>query len=165
MERQTAKGVEFPGVFMVGMKEHTCPSQKGDRLKAMEEERRLAFVAVTRAQKRLYLSEAEGFTNHAGGRYPSRFIFDIDRPLLNYEVELPPQLVAKTRIYIQESDSKLAKKEELADLSIGDTVEHKILGRGTILAIDQTAATYTVKFEKVASPRKMSFKAPLKKTN
>lgn len=165
MTIHTAKGLEFPVVFIVGINENMFPSQKVDSLKAMEEERRLAFVAVTRAQKRLYLSEAEGFTNHAGGRYPSRFIFDIDRPLLNYEVELPPQLVAKTRIYIQESDTKLAKKEELADLTIGDTVEHKILGRGTVLAIDQTAATYTVKFEKVATPRKMSFKAPLKKTN
>jgi len=76
----------------------------------MEEERRLAFVAVTRAQKELYLTEAEGFSQHAGGRYPSRFIFDIDKPLLNYEVELPPQLVAKTKLYIQESDSILAKK-------------------------------------------------------
>ncbi len=163
MTIHTAKGLEFPVVFIVGMNENMFPSQKVDSLKAMEEERRLAFVAVTRAQKRLYLSEAEGFTNRAGGRYPSRFIFDIDKPLLNYEVELPPQLLTKTRLYIQESDSILAKKSELANLAVGDTVEHKILGRGTILAIDQTAATYTVKFEKVATPRKMSFKAPIKK--
>ncbi len=165
MTIHTAKGLEFPVVFIVGMNENMFPSQKVDSLKAMEEERRLAFVAVTRAQKQLYLSEAEGFTNRAGGRYPSRFIFDIDKSLLNYEVELPPQLLTKTRLYIQESDSILAKKSELADLAVGDTVEHKILGLGTILAIDQTAATYTVKFEKTATPRKMSFRAPLKKTN
>ena len=76
-------------------------------------------------------------------------------------MELPPQLLTKTKLYIQESDSILAKKSELADLKEGDTVEHKILGRGTILKIDRTAATYTVKFENVATPRKMSFKAPL----
>ena len=163
MTIHTAKGLEFPVVFIVGMNENMFPSQKVDSLKAMEEERRLAFVAVTRAQKRLYLSEAEGFTNHAGGRYPSRFIFDIAKELLHYEVELPPQLLTKTKLYIQESDSILAKKSELADLKEGDTVEHKILGRGTILKIDRTAATYTVKFEKVATPRKMSFKAPLTK--
>jgi DNA helicase-2/ATP-dependent DNA helicase PcrA len=163
MTIHTAKGLEFPVVFIVGMNENMFPSQKVDSLKAMEEERRLAFVAVTRAQKRLYLSEAEGFTNHAGGRYPSRFIFDIDKELLHYEVELPPQLLTKTKLYIEESDSILAKKSELADLKEGDTVEHKILGRGTILKIDRTAATYTVKFEKVATPRKMSFKAPLTK--
>ncbi|WP_022932653.1 ATP-dependent helicase [Treponema bryantii] len=163
MTIHTAKGLEFPIVFIAGMNENMFPSKKVDSLKAMEEERRLAFVAVTRAQKELYLTEAEGFSQHAGGRYPSRFIFDIDRPLLNYEVELPPQLVAKTKLYIQESDSILAKKAELADLAVGDTVEHKILGRGTIIEIDQTAATYTVQFEKVATPRKMSFKAPLTK--
>ena len=163
MTIHTAKGLEFPVVFIVGLNENMFPSQKVDSLKAMEEERRLAFVAVTRAQKRLYLSEAEGFTNHAGGRYPSRFIFDIEKSLLNYEVELPPQLVTKTRLYIQEQDSVLAKKSAMAELAVGDTVEHKILGRGTILAIDSTAATYTVKFEKVATPRKMSFKAPLTK--
>ena len=163
MTIHTAKGLEFPVVFIVGMNENMFPSKKVDSLKAMEEERRLAFVAVTRAQKELYLTEAEGFSQHAGGRYPSRFIFDIDRSLLNYEVELPPQLVAKTKLYIQESDSILAKKAQLADLAEGDTVEHKILGRGTIIEIDQTAATYTVQFEKVATPRKMSFKAPLKK--
>ena len=165
MTIHTAKGLEFPVVFIAGMNENMFPSKKVDSLKAMEEERRLAFVAVTRAQKELYLTEAEGFSQHAGGRYPSRFIFDIDKPLLNYEIELPPQLLAKTRLYIQESDSILAKKAELADLAEGDTVEHKILGKGTILAIDQTSATYTVQFEKVATPRKMSFKAPLKKTN
>ncbi len=163
MTIHTAKGLEFPVVFIVGMNENMFPSQKVDSLKAMEEERRLAFVAVTRAQKRLYLSEAEGFTNRAGGRYPSRFIFDIEKSLLNYEVELPPQLVTKTRFYIQEQDSILAKKSAMTELSVGDSVEHKILGRGTILAIDSTAATYTVKFEKVATPRKMSFKAPLTK--
>ena len=163
MTIHTAKGLEFPVVFIVGLNENMFPSQKVDSLKAMEEERRLAFVAVTRAQKRLYLSEAEGFTNRAGGRYPSRFIFDIDKSLLNYEVELPPQLINRTRLYIQEQNSILEKKSALAELAEGDTVEHKILGRGTIVSIDKSAATYTVKFEKIETPRKMSFKAPLKK--
>ena len=163
MTIHTAKGLEFPVVFIVGMNENMFPSKKVDSLKAMEEERRLAFVAVTRAQKRLFLTEAEGFSQHAGGRYPSRFIFDIDKELLNYEVELPPALLAKTRIYIDENNSMLQKKDALAGLAEGDTVEHGILGRGTVLAIDESAGTYTIKFEKVATPRKMSFKAPLTK--
>ena len=165
MTIHTAKGLEFPVVFIVGMNENMFPSAKVDSLKAMEEERRLAFVAVTRAQKLLFLSEAEGFSTHAGGRYPSRFIFDIDKQLLNYEVELPPQLITKTKLYIKESDSVLAKKATLAQLKEGDVVEHAILGQGTILEIDSKAATYTVKFENVATPRKMSFKAPLKLKN
>ena len=163
MTIHTAKGLEFPVVFIAGMNENMFPSKKVDSLKAMEEERRLVFVAVTRAQKRLFLTEAEGFSQHAGGRYPSRFIFDIDKELLNYEVELPPALLAKTRIYIDENNSMMQKKDALSDLAEGDTVEHGILGRGTVLAIDENAGTYTIKFEKVATPRKMSFKAPLKK--
>ena len=163
MTIHTAKGLEFPVVFIVGMNENMFPSSKVDSLKAMEEERRLAFVALTRAQKLLFLSEAEGFSTHAGGRYPSRFIFDIEKPLLNYEVELPPQLVNKTRLYIKESDSALEKKSALSVLKEGDPVEHSILGKGTVISIDRKAATYTVKFEKVETPRKMSFKAPLKK--
>ena len=163
MTVHTAKGLEFPVVFIAGLNENTFPSKKTDTLEAMEEERRLAFVAVTRAQKLLYLTEAEGFSQVSGSRYPSRFIFDIDRPLLNYEVELPQQLIAKTKLYVQESETKLQKKSELAGLAKGDTVEHGILGRGIVLEIDETAGTYTVQFEKTATPRKMSFKAPLRR--
>ena len=161
MTIHTAKGLEFPVVIIAGLNENTFPSKKTDTLEAMEEERRLAFVAVTRAQKLLYLTEAEGFSQVSGSRYPSRFIFDIDRPLLNYEVELPKQLIAKTKLYVQESQTKLQKKAELAGLAKGDTVEHGILGRGIVLEIDETAGTYTIQFEKTATPRKMSFKAPL----
>ena len=163
MTVHTAKGLEFPVVFIAGLNENTLPSKKTDTLEAMEEERRLAFVAVTRAQKLLYLTEAEGFSQVSGSRYPSRFIFDIERPLLNYEVELPQQLIAKTKLYVQESETKLQKKSELAGLAKGDTVEHGILGRGIVLEIDETAGTYTVQFEKTATPRKMSFKAPLRR--
>ena len=163
MTVHTAKGLEFPVVFIAGLNENTFPSKKTDTLEAMEEERRLAFVAVTRAQKLLYLTEAEGFSQVTGGRYPSRFIFDIDRPLLNYEVDLPQQLIAKTKLYVQESQTKLQKKSELAGLAKGDTVEHGILGRGIVLEIDETECTYTIQFEKTSTPRKMSFKAPIKK--
>ena len=163
MTVHTAKGLEFPVVFIAGLNENTFPSKKTDTLEAMEEERRLSFVAVTRAQKLLYLTEAEGFSQVSGSRYPSRFIFDIERPLLKYEVELPQQLIAKTKLYVQESETKLQKKSELAGLAKGDTVEHGILGRGIVLEIDETAGTYTVQFEKTATPRKMSFKAPLRR--
>ena len=163
MTVHTAKGLEFPVVFIAGLNENTFPSKKTDTLEAMEEERRLAFVAVTRAQKLLYLTEAEGFSQVSGSRYPSRFIFDIERPLLKYEVELPQQLIAKTKLYVQESETKLQKKSELAGLAKGDTVEHGILGRGIVLEIDETECTYTIQFEKTSTPRKMSFKAPLRR--
>ena len=163
MTIHTAKGLEFPIVFIVGMNENIFPSKKIDSLKAMEEERRLAFVAITRAQKLLFFTEAEGYSQVAGGRYPSRFIFDIYKPLLKYEVELPAQLIAKTKAFINETEAILKKKDALSELQEGDFVEHKILGRGQVIAIDHTAGTYTVKFDKMETPRKMSFKAPFKK--
>ena len=60
MTVHAAKGLEFPYVFLCGMNEGIFPSRKVRTRQGMEEERRLAFVAVTRAEKGLYLSEADG---------------------------------------------------------------------------------------------------------
>lgn len=163
MTIHTAKGLEFPVVFIAGMNENMFPSKKVDSPAAMEEERRLGFVAFTRAMDRLYLTEAEGISTTNGFRFPSRFIFDVDRNLLNYAVELPEHLLKKSRIEIEESEAKLEKLSKLSGLSVGDKVSHNILGVGQILEIDDTKHVYTVKFENVTTPRKMSFKAPLEK--
>lgn len=73
MTVHSAKGLEFPYVFLCGMNEGIFPSRKTNTKQAMEEERRLAFVAVTRAKKGLFLSEAEGRNFDGSMRYPSRF--------------------------------------------------------------------------------------------
>ena len=77
MTVHSAKGLEFPYVFLCAMNEGVFPSKKTDTIQKMEEERRLAFVAMTRAQKGLYLSEAEGRNFDGSPRYPSRFLMDI----------------------------------------------------------------------------------------
>ena len=163
MTIHTAKGLEFPVVFIAGMNENMFPSKKVDSPAAMEEERRLGFVAYTRAMDKLYLTEAEGTVQGFGFRFPSRFIFDVDRKLLNYAVELPEHLIKKSMVEIEASEAKLEKLSKLTGLAIGDKVSHNILGVGQILEIDETKHVYTVKFENVATPRKMSFKAPLEK--
>ena len=163
MTIHTAKGLEFPVVFIAGMNENMFPSKKVDSPAAMEEERRLGFVAYTRAMDKLYLTEAEGTVQGFGFRFPSRFIFDVDRKLLNYAVELPEHLIKKSMGEIEASEAKLEKLSKLTGLVIGDKVSHNILGVGQILEIDETKHVYTVKFENVATPRKMSFKAPLEK--
>ena len=84
MTVHTAKGLEFPYVFLCGMNEGIFPSRKTATREGMEEERRLAFVAVTRAEKELYITEAEGRNFDGTPRYPSRFILDIDQHLLHY---------------------------------------------------------------------------------
>lgn len=70
MTVHAAKGLEFPYVFLCGMNEGIFPSRKVRTQQAMEEERRLAFVALTRAEKGLYLSEADGRNFDGTPRYP-----------------------------------------------------------------------------------------------
>ena len=77
MTVHAAKGLEFPYVFLCGMNEGIFPSRRVRTLPGMEEERRLAFVALTRAEKGLYLSEADGWNFDGSPRYPSRFLLDI----------------------------------------------------------------------------------------
>lgn len=163
MTIHTAKGLEFPVVFIAGMNENMFPSKKVDSEASMEEERRLAFVAYTRAEDRLYLTEAEGNSQGFGFRFPSRFIFDVEKTLLEYKVELPESLIKNTWRYIEDSNRALSKMSALAGLSIDDRVEHGILGNGTITSIDETKHVYTIKFDNIPTPRKMSFKAPLVK--
>ena len=163
MTVHAAKGLEFPIVFIAGLNENMFPSKKVDSLAAMEEERRLCFVAFTRAMDRLYLTEAEGTLKGFGYRYPSRFIFDVDKKLLDYKTEIPERLVQNAYHNIEESENYLEKISALSVLQEGDKVLHGILGNGIVLSVDQTKHIYTVHFEGMPTPRQMSFKAPLEK--
>ncbi len=165
MTVHAAKGLEFPVVFIAGLSENMFPSRKVDSQAAMEEERRLAFVAFTRAKDRLFLtdSEASEATPGFGFRYPSRFIFDVEKKFLHYEHELPEQLARSAKEFISYSDSALEKRTALADLVAGDRVRHTILGIGTVVEVDDAKKQYTIAFDGMATPRKLSFKAPLKK--
>ncbi|MBR1910912.1 MAG: hypothetical protein IJ828_01005, partial [Treponema sp.] len=62
-----------------------------------------------------------------------------------------------------DSDSALEKRTALADLAAGDRVRHTILGIGTVVEVDDAKKQYTIAFDGMATPRKLSFKAPLKK--
>ena len=163
MTVHSAKGLEFPVVFIAGLNENMFPSKKVDSLEGMEEERRLCFVAFTRAMNQLYLTEAEGTSKAFGYRYPSRFIFDVDERLLNFVNPIPERLVQNAKRSIQDSDAYLSKITALSALKVGDRVKHAILGTGSILEIDETKHVYTVHFEGMPTARKMSFKAPLEK--
>ena len=101
MTVHTSKGLEFPYVFLCGMNEGIFPSRKTKTREGMEEERRLAFVAMTRAKKRLYLSEAKGRNLDGSPRYPSRFILDIDQNLLEYDRKPEEGLIKEAREYIE----------------------------------------------------------------
>ncbi len=165
MTVHAAKGLEFPYVFLCGMNEGIFPSGKVRTLPAMEEERRLAFVAVTRAEKRLYLSSADGRNLDGSPRYPSRFVLDIDSELLEYTEEPEEGLIRDARQYIAASEKFLPESERGAEFEVGQRVRHEILGDGTVTDIDLEKRAYLVQFDALETARKISFRVKLQRAD
>ncbi|MBO7637401.1 MAG: UvrD-helicase domain-containing protein, partial [Treponema sp.] len=156
-----AKGMEFPYVFLCGMNEGVFPSRKVQTPDDMEEERRIAYVAMTRAKKGLYLSDSEGKANDGIFKYPSRFIFDAGLENLDVEQELDESLVEQAQKVISYDEKRLANMRSL--LSVGDRVRHKTFGDGTITLVNANAFCYMVKFDAIETERSIQFSAKLEK--
>ena len=163
MTVHTSKGLEFPYVFLCGMNEGIFPSRKTKTREGMEEERRLAFVAMTRAKKRLYLSEAKGRNLDGSPRYPSRFILDIDQNLLEYDRKPEEGLIKEAREYIELSSRCLLTDEAPSHYPIGQKILHKIFGPGTIVDVDTEKSAYAILFDGMETPRTISFRMKLEK--
>lgn len=163
MTVHTSKGLEFPYVFLCGMNEGIFPSRKTKTREGMEEERRLAFVAMTRAKKRLYLSEAKGRNLDGSPRYPSRFILDIDQNLLEYDRKPEEGLIKEAREYIELSSRCLLTDEAPSHYPIGQKILHKIFGPGTIVDVDTEKSAYAILFDGMEKPRTISFRVKLEK--
>lgn len=161
MTVHTSKGLEFPYVFICGLNEGIFPSRKTRTKEGMEEERRLAFVAMTRAKKRLYLSEAKGRNLDGSPRYPSRFILDIDQELLTYADKPEESLIKEAREYIELSSRYLMADEQPTHYPVGQKILHKIFGIGTIAEVDVEKNAYAILFEGMETPRTISFKVKL----
>ena len=137
-----AKGLEFPVVFLVGMEEGLFPISRAlDSIHEMEEERRLCYVAVTRAEELLYISYANLRTIYGNTTYslPSRFLKEIPDDMLKIckndqrkekqedEIEYEERTDIKNRF-----EKKVNLKE---DIQIGSKVNHKMWGMGTVVQI------------------------------
>lgn len=144
-----SKGLEFPTVFVTGLTEGSFPSHRSIRERRQdgeEEERRLMYVAVTRAESMLYLSESEGYMNDNGAlKYPSRFISEIPQILLTVEGNPDPGLFEGTQRMVAMLNSELMTGDD-APMSPGTEVEHRVFGRGTVLSYDPSARSYRVRF-------------------
>lgn len=160
MTVHAAKGLEFPYVFLCAMNEGIFPSRKVRTLPAMEEERRLAFVAVTRAERGLYLSEADGRNFDGSPRYPSRFILDMDQSLLSYVQ--PPQegLIREAQEYIRHSQLSMPS-EDVSPMAQGQRVRHFLFGEGTVLGADMEKGAHVIQFDGMKTPRSISFRVKL----
>lgn len=163
MTVHTAKGLEFPHVFLCAMNEGIFPSKKTNTIQAMEEERRLAFVAMTRAQTALYLSEAEGRNFDGSPRFPSRFLLDIDPGLLTYTQKPQDDLIKEAQSFIEISGRYLKEDAEQTAFAEGQRVRHPIFGLGTVTDVDFVKGAHMVQFDEMDTPRAISFRAKLDK--
>ena len=161
MTVHASKGLEFKNVFLCCLNEGAFPSGKITTRPGMEEERRLAFVAMTRAEERLFLTTAEGRNLDGSPRYPSRFLLDIDQSLLEYTHEPPEDLIKNAREYIGLSSRFLRGEEESQLMEVGTRVNHIIFGEGTIIEVNQQEETYLIDFDNLDTPRAISFRAKL----
>ena len=178
MTVHSAKGLEFTNVFGIGMEDGIFPSGRCfDSEEELEEERRLAYVAITRAKKKLFLSSAAqrmifGSTQR---NVTSRFIKEIDPALIEKKdntiigkSDKPPiQAVSSQSLQKQIMQNKLKKSGSSAQVtySAGEKVKHNIFGEGTILSVRNMAndAMLEVAFDKVGTKKIMANFAKIKK--
>ena len=144
-----SKGLEFPYVFIVGLSDGIFPNARSIRERkksALEEERRLMYVAATRAQKCFFMTESEGHNIQAQQeKLPSRFIAEIKRDLFVTEGEMDEALWRKLEEHV--------KAEELGEISVpegptpdagriaeGSIVTHRVFGEGEVLEVSDTGS-------------------------
>ena len=163
MTVHAAKGLEFPCVFLCGMNEGIFPSRKVRTLEAMEEERRLAFVAATRAEKRLYLTRAESRNFDGSPQYPSRFILDIDRQLIQFTKEPREGLIKEAEDYIELSRKYLPDSESDIVFPVGQRVRHAVFGTGTVTDVDRDRGAHVIQFDSMDTPRRISFRVKMER--
>lgn len=137
MTIHSAKGLEFPVVFLVGMEEGIFPHQNSFcEENGIEEERRLCYVGITRAEKKLYLSNARQrmLYGNTSQNPPSRFLKEIDPNVLEEN---------NSTININNSNHEPFKKQDMysnndIDLKVGDVIIHDIYGRGVVVGVDKS---------------------------
>ena len=137
MTLHSAKGLEFPLVFLAGMEEGLFPHRMSmDKIASLEEERRLCYVGITRAKSKLYLTHAESRRLHGEVNLcrPSRFIKEIPKELID-EIRLKAT-VSRTKVHRRNGmHDSLSSGAEIpqTEISLGQRVAHGKFGEGVVL--------------------------------
>ena len=152
MTIHSAKGLEFPVVFVCGLSEGIFPGKRANTREKLEEERRLCYVAFTRARDRLFLSDAAGTGYDGSFRYPSRFLFNAEKENVDYVMPLDPDLEEKTLRSIQETEDWASDTPKQSDL-VGKRVTHQVFGPGTVIGIPRDGQGVIVQFDSIVTPR------------
>ncbi len=183
MTVHSAKGLEFDNIFVIGLDDGIFPSSRSfDSEEDMEEERRLAYVAITRAKKRLYLANAAQrmLFGQTQRNVTSRFMREIGKELIEkhdnaaaMKSKLSVNDNAVTEIHSTTLQQQLARNKMHTETapkaaetySSGERVLHNIFGEGTILSVKKMAndAMLEIAFEKVGTKKIMANYAKLKK--
>jgi DNA helicase II / ATP-dependent DNA helicase PcrA len=161
MTLHNAKGLEFRVVYLIGMEEGIFPHSRSIEEQGIEEERRLCYVGMTRAEERLTLLHASSRMLYGGRNHnlPSRFLD-----------ELPDSHVERERLrpaswsgYGAPRQSQITPREDVPALATGDSVRHSTLGEGVVVRIEP-GGLVTVRFADDGSERKLVLEyAPLEK--
>jgi len=175
----TAKGLEFPVVFLTGLEEGVFPHVRSlNDVGELQEERRLAYVGITRARQRLYLTRAVERKVWGNAQYPpaSRFLSEIPHHVLDEQrVASQPQYVSSASLASYRDTPAAAmrtafgssKKKSVAviELEVGDRVLHDTYGMGKVLAVTGVGekAQATVDFGSIGHKRLLLRYAPLEK--
>ena len=169
MTVHSAKGLEFRNVFVVGLEEGLFPSSMaGDSPRALEEERRLFYVAITRAEEHCYLSYAKSRIRFGKMEFssPSRFLHDIDARYLDLpDHDTPTRTAApsqgfrpKMQTFVPSASSRMkpvsrtsATGKAAPAVQEGQHIEHERFGRGTVIRVEGAGenAKATIRFENV----------------
>lgn len=159
MTIHASKGLEFPVVFIIGFSEGIFPSSRTieERKKlGLEEERRLCYVAITRAQETLYLMDSEGQSQNGIKKLPSRFLFEIGEQNYKRVGIISDDLEREAFGYMHRLDLSITEELPPEQQSGELYVEHHIFGKGRVISFDTKRKVYTVQFENMTLPRSIS---------
>ena len=172
MTLHTAKGLEFPTVFLTGMEDGIFPHSRtlGEK-DEVEEERRLAYVGLTRARKYLYISRAQYRSTWGAPNYnpPSRFLDEIPEDVIEWRndssTSVSASLIKRSRVATAPPPRATGKKISAIELHIGERVSHDTFGVGTVVSIagEGDKAEATIKFGQYGEKRLLLRYAPVEK--
>lgn len=156
MTIHASKGLEFPVVFILGFSEGIFPSSKTieERKKlGLEEERRLCYVAITRAQEILYLMDSEGQSQQGIKKLPSRFLYEIGEENYQRIGRISDDLERESWGYIHRLNREMIEELPAPQNDGIQMIEHHIFGKGRVLSFDSKRKVYSVQFDSVREPR------------
>jgi len=172
MTLHTAKGLEFPTVFLTGLEDGIFPHSRtlGEK-NEIEEERRLAYVGLTRAEQRLYLTRAEYRSSWGAPSYnpPSRFLEEIPDDVIEWRnttvTKLRVPSATARRNFSAPPPRATGKKSETLDLAVGERVSHDTFGLGTVVSLsgEGDRAEATINFGTFGEKRLLLRYAPVEK--